>query len=79
MRGDALQMFRSTSSPSREFLGKFSTVFRKKYVKSQSMATPKYKIQQLLLNLANQKLFNFLDELQKLAKDSSGVSAQAFI
>ena len=79
MRGDALQMFKNISSPNRENLTEILTVFRRKYVKPQSMATAKHKFQQLVFNPANQKLIDFLDELQKLAKDAFGVDAQAII
>ena len=79
MRGDALQTFKNFSSPNRENLTEILTVFRRKYVKPQSMATAKHKFQQLVFNPANQKLFDFLDELQKLAKDAFGVDAQAII
>ena len=43
------------------------------------MATAKHKFQQLIFNPANQKIIDFLDELQKLAKDAFGVAAQAVI
>ena len=79
MRGDALQTFKNISSPNRENLTEILTVFRRKYVKSQSMATAKHKFQQLVFNPANQKLIDFLDELQKLAQDAFGVAAQAII
>ena len=79
MRGDALQTFRNITSPDRENLGEILTVFRRKYVKPQSMAPPKYKFQRLVFNPANQKLIHFLDELQKLAKDAFGVATQAII
>ena len=79
MRGDALQTFKNITSPNRENLGEILTVFRKKYVKPQSMATAKHKFQQLVFNPANQKLIDFLGELQKLAKDAFGVDAQAII
>ena len=79
MRGDALQTFKNITSPNRENLGEILTVFRRKYVKPQSMATSKHKFQRLVFNPANQKLFDFLDELQKLAKDAFGVGAQAII
>ena len=75
MRGDALQTFKNISSPNRENLTEILSVFRRKYVKPQSMATAKHKFQQLLFNPANQKLTDFLDELQKLAKDAFGVDA----
>ena len=79
MRGDALQTFKNISSPNRENLTEILTVFRRKYVKPPSMATAKHKFQQLVFNPANQKLIDFLDELQKLAKDAFGVDAQASI
>ena len=43
------------------------------------MATAKHKFQRLVFNPANQKLFDFLDELQKLAKYAFGVASQAII
>ena len=79
MRGDALQTFKNIGSPNRENLTEILTVFRRKYVKPQPMATAKHKFQQLVFNPANQKLIDFLDELQKLAKDAFGVAAQAII
>ena len=79
MRGDALQTFKNISSPNRENLSEILTVFRRKYVKTQSMATAKHKFQKLVFNPANQKVIDFLDELQKLAKDSFGVASQAII
>ena len=79
MRGDALQTFKNITSPNIENLGEILTVFRRKYVKPQSMATAKHKFQQLVFNPANQNLIDFLDELQKLAKDAFGAAAQAII
>ena len=79
MRGHALQTFKNITSPNRENLGKILTVFRRKYVKPQSMATAKNKLQRLVFNPSNQKLIDFLDELQKLVKDAFGVAAQAII
>ena len=79
MRGDALQTFKNITSPNRENLAEILTVFRRKYVKPQSMATAKHKFQRLVFNPTNQKLIDFLDELQKLAKDAFGVAAQAII
>ena len=43
------------------------------------MATAKHKFHRLVINPANQKLIDFLDELQKLAKDALGLAAQAII
>ena len=79
MRGDALQTFKNINGPTRENLGEFQAVFRRKYVKPQSMATAKHKFQKLVFNPANQKLVYFPDELQRLAKDVFGIAAHAII
>ena len=79
MRGDALQTFKNIGSPNRESLTEILTVFHRKYVTPQSMATAKHKFQQLVFNPANQKLIDFSDELQKLAKNAFGVAARAII
>ena len=54
-------------------------MFRRKYMKPQSRATAKHKFQRLVFNPANQKLIDFLDELQKLAKDAFGVAARVIM
>ena len=79
MRGDGLQTLKNISGPTRENLEEILAVFRRKYVKPQSMATAKHKFQKLVFNPANQKLVEFLDELQKLAKDALGIAAHAII
>ena len=79
MRGDALQTFKTFNGPTRENLEKILAVFRRKYVKPQSMATAKHKFQKLVFDPANQKLVDFPDELQKLAKDAFGKAAHANI
>ena len=76
MRGEALQTFRNTTSPSRESLGDILNAFRRQYLKLVSMATAKHKFQRLDFNPATQKLIDFIDELQKLAEDAFGVAAQ---
>ena len=75
MRGDALQTFKNINGPTQETLGEILVVFRRKYVKLQSLATAKHKSQKLVFNPANQKLVDFLDALQKLAKDAFGIAA----
>ena len=79
MRGDALQAFKNISSQNRENLAEILTVFRRKYVKTQSMATAKLKFQHLVFNPAKLKLIELFEELQKVAKDAFGVAAQAII
>ena len=77
MRGGALQTFKNINGPTRENSGKYLAVFRKKYKKPQSMATAKHKLQELVFNPANHKSVDFLDELQKLAKNAFGIAARA--
>ena len=79
MRGDALQTFKNITSPNREKSGEILSVFRRKYMKPQSMVKAKHKFQRLVFVPENQKLIDFLDELQKFAKDALGVAAQAII
>ena len=79
MRGVALQTFKNINGSTRENLGEILAVFRKNYVKPQSMATAKHKFQKLVFNPANQKLVDFLDELQQLAKDAFRIAAHAII
>ena len=79
MTRDTPQIFKNINGPSRANLGEILAIFRIKYVKPQSMATAKHKFQKLVFNPANQKLVDFLDELQKLAKDAFGIAAHAII
>ena len=79
MRGDALQTFKNFIGPSREKLGEILAVFRRKYLNSQSLATAKHKFQKFVFAPADQNLVDFLDELQKLAKDAFGIAAHAII
>ena len=77
LRGDALQTLKNINGPTRENLGEILAVFPRKYVKLQSMATAKHKFQKIVFNPANHKLVDFLDELQKLAKNAFGIVTQA--
>ena len=79
MRGDVLQTFKNNNGSNRENLGEILAVFRRKYVKPHSMATAKHKFQKLVFNPANQKLVDFINEHQKMAKDAFGRAAHAII
>ena len=50
MRGDALQTFKNITSPNRKKLGEILTVFRRNYVKHQSMAPAKHNFQRLVVS-----------------------------
>ena len=79
MKGDALQTFKNINGPTRENLREILAVFRWKYVKLQLMETAKHNFQKLVFNPANQNLVDFLDELQKLAKDAFRIAAHTII
>ena len=79
MRGDALQTSINNIGPVQGNLGQNLAFFRRKYVKPQLMATAKHFFQKIAFNPANQKFVDFLDELQKLAKDAFGIAAHAVI
>ena len=77
MRSGALQTFKNINGPTRENLREFLAVFRRKYVAPQSMTKAKHKFCEPVFNPANQKLVDFLDELQKLTKDAFGIAGHA--
>ena len=79
MKGDAIQTFKNTNGATRDNLGEILAVFRRKYVKPQSMATAEQKFQKIVFNPAKQKLVVFLDELEKLAKGAFGTVAYTII
>ena len=61
-------------------MGEILAVFRRKYEDTPvDGKTAKHKFQKLVFNPANQKLVDFPDELQKLAKDAFGIAAHAII
>ena len=59
---DALQTSKNITSLKREKLGEFLTVFRRKYVKPQSIAAEKHKFQRLIFNPAKQKVMDFVHD-----------------
>ena len=79
MSDDDLQTIKNINGPTRKNLGEILAVFRRKYVKPQSMVTTKHKFKKLIFNPANQWLVDFLHELQKLATDAFGIAAHTII
>ena len=55
IKGDALQTFKNNNGPTRENLGEILAVFRRNFLKFQSMATAKHNFQKLVFNPANQR------------------------
>ena len=79
MKRDALQTFKNIISPTRKNLGEILAVFRTNNIKPLSMATAKHKFQKFVFNPANQKLVDFVNKLQRLAKDAFGIAAHAIV
>ena len=79
MKGDASQTFKNINGPTGKKLEGTPAFCRKKEVKHQSMATAKQTFQKLLFNPGSQIIVDFLDELQKLAKDAFGIAAHVII
>ena len=79
MRGSALQTYKNINGLIRENFGKILGVFRRKYVKPQPMETAEHKFQKIVFNPANQKLVDFFEELEQLARDAFGTAAHAII
>ena len=79
MHGDALRISKNICGLTRESSEVIQVVFRKKYVKPQSIATGKQKIHQLVFKPADKKLIDFLNKLHKLANNEFGVATRAII
>ena len=79
LRGNALQTLKNITRPNRGKLGEILSAFCRKYVKPKSMATSKHDFPRPVVSPANQKVIDFLDELQELAKTAFGVAAQTII
>ena len=57
-----------TSTARTERIWQILTVFRRKYVKPQSMTTAKLKVHQLVFNPVNQKLYDFFGKTPEIGK-----------
>ena len=74
-KGAALQTFKSISSTAQEKLGEFLAVFCREYAYGYSKTT----FPETRLQLTNQKLVDFLEELQRLAKGAFEIAPHAII
>ena len=76
LRKEALQTFKNIQSTSRTTLEEILVIFRRKYVKPQSVATAKHKWHRLMFNPSEQSLPDFLEELHQTAERAFGDQAQ---
>ena len=77
--GDALQTYRNMTDRNRASLGDIVSTFRRRYVRPQSVATPRCKWEQLHFDPSRQKFQDFLEQYQKLAQEDYGDDAPKFI
>ena len=79
LRGDALQTFRNMTETTKTNINDIIAGFRKRYVKTQSVATARCKWENLTFDPANQTFKDFLEIYQKLAQEAYAEDAPRFI
>ena len=79
LRGLALKTFKNIQRTPTTTLEDILKVFRRKYVKPESSASAKHRFNRLFFDPENQKLPDFLEELQKSAEKAFGDNAHQMI
>ena len=79
LRGDALQTFRNMTETTKTNINDIIAGFRRRYVKTQSVATARCKWKNLTFDPANQAFQDFLEIYQKLAQEAYAEDAPRFI
>ena len=79
LRGDALQTFRNMTETTKTNLNDIIAGFRRRYVKTQSIATARCKWENLTFDPANQTFQDFWENYQKLAQEAYADDAPRFI
>ena len=79
LRGLALKTFKNIQRTQSTTLEDILKVFRRKYVKPESSASAKHRFHRLAFQPENQKLPDFLEELQESAEKAFGDSAHQMI
>ena len=79
LRGLALKTFKNIQRTQSTTLEDILKVFRRKYVKPESSASAKHRFHRLSFQPENQKLPDFLEELQESAEKAFGDSAHQMI
>ena len=79
LRGDALQAFCNIEDTKKDSLDEIMTIFKRRFGDYLSMAKARCEWDALKYDPSNQKLHEFLDVLQKTAKEAFGSEAQQFI
>ena len=79
LRGDALQAFCNIEDSKKDSLDEIMTLFKRRFGDYLSMAKARCEWDALKFDLSTQKLHEFLDVLQKTAKEAFGSEAQQFM
>ena len=79
LRGDALQAFCNIEDSKKDSLDEIMTIFKRRFGDYLSMAKARCEWVALRFDPSTQKLHEFLDILQKTAKEAFGAEAQLFI
>ena len=79
LRGLALKTFKNIQRTPTTTLEDILVVFRRKYVKPESSASAKHRFNQLMFQPENQKLPDFLEDLQESAERAFGEAAPQMI
>ena len=79
LRGEALQDFRNLDDTKKDNLEDIITIFKRRFGDYLSMAKARCEWDTLKFDPSTQKLHEFLDLLQKTAKEAFGVETQQFI
>ena len=79
LRGDALQAFCNIEYSKKDSLDEIMTIFKRRFGDYLSMAKARCEWNALKFDPSTQKLHEFLDILQKTAKEAFGSEAQQFI
>ena len=79
LRGDALQAFCNIEDSKKDSLDEIMTIFKRRFGDYLSMAKARCERDALKFDPSTQKLHEFLDVLQKTAKEAFGTEAQQFI
>ena len=79
LRGLALKTFKNIQRTPTTTLEDILKVFRRKYVKTESSASAKHRFNRLAFDPENQKLPDFLEEVQETAEKAFGENAYQMI
>ena len=79
LRGLALKTFKNIQRTPNTTLEDILVVFRRKYVKPESSASAKHRFHKLMFEPENQKLADFLEDLQESAEKAFGDQATNMI